>query len=316
MSIYPTKSYPVIKGLSEFEILKASHKFLREDTDSSQNKDNENEEGVGAGAIPSTRKKAWEDQLAEKYYESLYREFAVCDLKHYKSGNFALRWRTETEVLSGAGESTCGNTRCKYHFTLSSSSNKVLGPKRKKEKEPQLTTLELPFAYIEHGEPKSALVKVVLCTRCVKKLMWKRRKDKGMKEHGADLGFSTTMGGVSEDDESEEEREDRDEKAESKGTGKEKEKEKERIRNEEDPRRMHATAEIKERSRGKNRQDERDNYVEKNGLTTREPHFRRRNSRSRSPRRHFDSHSQSYSSSRNSQSYSRLQKYRINEAST
>lgn len=137
-----------------------------------------------------------------------------------------------------------------------------------------------------------------------------------MKEHGADLGFSTTMGGVSEDDESEEEKEDRDEKAESKGTEKEKEKEKERIRNEEDPRRMHATAEIKERSRGKNRQDERDNYVEKNGLTTREPHFRRRNSRSRSPRRHFDSHSQSYSSSRNSQSYSRLQKYRINEAST
>lgn len=45
-----------------------------------------------------------------------------------------------------------------------------------------------------------------------------------MKEHGADLGFSTTMGGVSEDDESEEEREDRDEKAESKETGKEKRK--------------------------------------------------------------------------------------------
>jgi len=28
MSIYPTKSYPVIKGLSEFEILKASHKYV------------------------------------------------------------------------------------------------------------------------------------------------------------------------------------------------------------------------------------------------------------------------------------------------
>ena len=65
------------------------YRFLREDTDSSQNKDNENEGGVGAGAgaSPSARKKAWEDQLAEKYYESLYREFAVCDLKHYKSGN-------------------------------------------------------------------------------------------------------------------------------------------------------------------------------------------------------------------------------------
>ena len=29
----------------------------------------------------------WDDKLAGKYYESLYREFAVCDLKHYKSGN-------------------------------------------------------------------------------------------------------------------------------------------------------------------------------------------------------------------------------------
>ena len=33
------------------------------------------------------RPTTWDDQLAGKYYESLYREFAVCDLKHYKSGN-------------------------------------------------------------------------------------------------------------------------------------------------------------------------------------------------------------------------------------
>jgi protein FRA10AC1 len=30
---------------------------------------------------------SWNDQLAAKYYASLYREFALCDLKHYKSGN-------------------------------------------------------------------------------------------------------------------------------------------------------------------------------------------------------------------------------------
>ena len=34
---------------------------------------------------------SWEDRLAQKYYESLYREFAVCDLKHYKSGNVSPR---------------------------------------------------------------------------------------------------------------------------------------------------------------------------------------------------------------------------------
>ncbi|KAI0696914.1 folate-sensitive fragile site protein Fra10Ac1-domain-containing protein [Cytidiella melzeri] len=138
---------------TEFDILKDSHRFLRED-------DND--------AKPHT----WEDQVAQKYYERLFREYAVCDLKHYKSGNFALRWRTETEVISGAGETTCGNTRCALH------------PPRNHDPEdgadvmPGLKTLELPFSYVEKGENKLALVKVVLCDKCCKKLMWKRNKEK------------------------------------------------------------------------------------------------------------------------------------------
>jgi len=74
-----------------------------------------------------------------------------------------LRWRTEEEVLGGFGESTCGNPRCEYHRTA---------------REIILTTLELPFAYVEHGDDKSALVKVVLCGSCMRKLMWKRRKER------------------------------------------------------------------------------------------------------------------------------------------
>lgn len=31
--------------------------------------------------------KSWDAQLAKKYEDSLFKEFAVCDLKHYKSGN-------------------------------------------------------------------------------------------------------------------------------------------------------------------------------------------------------------------------------------
>jgi len=38
--------------------------------------------------------------------------------------------------------------------------------------------LELPFQYLERGEPQSALVKVVLCDKCCRKLMWKREKEK------------------------------------------------------------------------------------------------------------------------------------------
>lgn len=33
---------------------------------------------------------SWNDRLAKKYYSSLYREYAVCDLKHYKSGNVSI----------------------------------------------------------------------------------------------------------------------------------------------------------------------------------------------------------------------------------
>ena len=29
----------------------------------------------------------WDESLALKYYSSLFKEFAVCDLKHYKTGN-------------------------------------------------------------------------------------------------------------------------------------------------------------------------------------------------------------------------------------
>ncbi|KZT01375.1 uncharacterized protein LAESUDRAFT_634722, partial [Laetiporus sulphureus 93-53] len=135
--------------ITEFDILKASHKFLRE----------EEEEDVHN--LP------WNEKLAKKYYSNLYREYAVCDLKHYKSGNFALRWRTESEVISGAGETTCGNTRCPLH------QQHVID-----EDKPSLKTVELPFSYVEGGESKFALVKVVLCDKCLQKLMWKRTKEK------------------------------------------------------------------------------------------------------------------------------------------
>ncbi|KIY51752.1 hypothetical protein FISHEDRAFT_14742, partial [Fistulina hepatica ATCC 64428] len=120
------------------------YRFLREDQDEEKNASN-----------------GWDDRLARKYYDSLYREFAVCDLKHFKSGNFSLRWRTEAEVLSGAGETTCGNTRCPHYDHEDS---KVA-----------LNTVELPFAYVETGQQRDALVKVVLCERCLGKLMYKKR---------------------------------------------------------------------------------------------------------------------------------------------
>ncbi|CAG8749995.1 2424_t:CDS:2, partial [Acaulospora colombiana] len=134
-------------------------RFLREDQDEEQEKGPE----------------SWGDALANKFYSNLWKEYALCDLKHYKSGNFALRWRTEDEVVSGVGETTCGNTRCRHHDP-SKFQDRPTSHESNKGK--SLHTLELPFGYVEQGEAKAALVKVVLCDKCVKKIMWKRGKEK------------------------------------------------------------------------------------------------------------------------------------------
>ncbi|PFH53139.1 hypothetical protein AMATHDRAFT_55595, partial [Amanita thiersii Skay4041] len=162
-----TSSAPPI-GVTEFEILKASHKCVRDDGDDPEKEPDRDK----------TSAKSWDQLLAEKYYASLFREFAVCDLKHFKSGNFALRWRTEDEVLSGAGETTCGNTRCEHHHPTTPAYALDSDSEQPPSNGPPLTKLELPFAYVEHNQQKSALVKVVLCERCVRKLMWKRNKEK------------------------------------------------------------------------------------------------------------------------------------------
>lgn len=85
-------------------------------------------------------------------------------------------------MLSGAGETSCGNTRCTSHAV-----NVPMPP---------LATLELPFVYEEHEETKTALVKIVLCGRCVKKLMWKRNKEKDQGLMSPDSGDGSGDSGV------------------------------------------------------------------------------------------------------------------------
>ncbi|BGP38932.1 hypothetical protein JCM10449v2_002870 [Rhodotorula kratochvilovae] len=132
---------------------------------------------------------SWEDQLAYKHYETLFKEFALVNLKHYKSGAVALRWRTEPEVLSGIGHLTCGSLRCAFHEpspTLLAALELEDAPPDPEDETPlveaRLEELEMPFGYVEAGERKTALVKVVLCTECAKKLRYGRRKAKEERE--------------------------------------------------------------------------------------------------------------------------------------
>lgn len=95
---------------------------------------------------PST----WEQRLAKKYYDKLFKEYCICDLALYRQNKIALRWRIEKEVLTGKGQFICGDKRCSARDALK--------------------TWEVNFGYLEHGEKKNALVKLRLCPECSVKL--------------------------------------------------------------------------------------------------------------------------------------------------
>ncbi|KAI9323292.1 hypothetical protein BX666DRAFT_1873352 [Dichotomocladium elegans] len=99
---------------------------------------------------------SWEKRLAKKYYDRLFKEYAICELKYYKDGKIALRWRTEREVIMGKGQFICASTRC--------------------EETNDLKSWEVNFGYVEDGHKKNELVKVRLCPDCSYKLNYKTQK--------------------------------------------------------------------------------------------------------------------------------------------
>ncbi|KAF7730166.1 hypothetical protein EC973_002774 [Apophysomyces ossiformis] len=119
---------------TEYEILREHHRFIRDDD-------------VEA---------SWEQRVAKKYYDRLFKEYAICELKYYKQGKIALRWRTENEVISGKGQFVCASTRCDSTESLNS--------------------WEVNFGYVEEGIKKNELVKVRLCAECSDKLNYKTKK--------------------------------------------------------------------------------------------------------------------------------------------
>lgn len=120
------------KCQTDYDIIQKNHKFLWEEEDK-----------------PIT----WEENLAKRYYDKLYKEYCICDLSLYKMGKVAMRWRTEQELIKGKGQFICGNKLCR--------------------EDSHLTSWEVNFAYIEQEEKKNALVKLRLCPDCSSKLNYK-----------------------------------------------------------------------------------------------------------------------------------------------
>lgn len=104
----------------------------------------------------------WERRLAKKYYDKLFKEYAIADLSRYEEGAVGLRWRTEREVVSGKGQFSCGARRCDQFNDLES--------------------YEVDFSYREAGEKKQALVKLRVCPACARRLNYRHARRKARRE--------------------------------------------------------------------------------------------------------------------------------------
>lgn len=122
---------------TDMDVIKDNHKFLWDDQEDQQDL-------------------TWEQKLAKKYYNKLFKEYCICDLSRYKDNKVAMRWRTEAELRLGKGQFTCGSRKC--------------------EERDKLRTWEVNFAYSEEGLKKNALVKVRLCPDCSYKLNYFHKK--------------------------------------------------------------------------------------------------------------------------------------------
>ncbi|EFA84872.1 hypothetical protein PPL_01865 [Heterostelium album PN500] len=76
---------------SDLDTLKEYHQFIR-DEDEDEDKDTDSQHN------------SWERRLAKKYYDRLFKEYAIIDLSRYETGQVGMRWRTESEVFSGKGQ--------------------------------------------------------------------------------------------------------------------------------------------------------------------------------------------------------------------
>ncbi|VDD80636.1 unnamed protein product [Mesocestoides corti] len=98
---------------------------------------------------------SWEERLAKRYWDRLFKEYCIADLSRYKHNKLGLRWRSEREVVSGKGQFVCGAVDCKeVNF---------------------LRSWEVNFAYTEKGDRRNALVKLRLCPSCSHKLNYHKQ---------------------------------------------------------------------------------------------------------------------------------------------
>lgn len=153
---------------TDADVVRAHHRFLWDEVQGGSSSGTADSAGDGAmdsrvGSVPGSDALTWEQQLAKRYWHRLFKEYVLADLSRYREGDIGLRWRTEQEVLNGRGQFSCGNKACN-------------------RRDVPLTSYELHFGYIEHGEAREALVKVRCCQTCAEKLNYRGNRDRDRAE--------------------------------------------------------------------------------------------------------------------------------------
>jgi len=125
---------------------------------------------------PNPSGSRWQERMVKRYHDHLYKEYALADLS--VPGRIGLRWRTRDEVVSGRGDRTCGNKRCREGSTNNTNTTNTISTTttttangsdnngNNNGNGNNLVTLEVPFSYCEHGVHKKELVKLKLCLNC------------------------------------------------------------------------------------------------------------------------------------------------------
>ena len=93
------KEYVLAYGsAASFEVDKSNYKSDRDVLHENWQFVRDAEEDAGGSAALT-----WEQRVAKRYYDRLFKEYALADLSRYQQGKVALRWRTEKEVFAGKG---------------------------------------------------------------------------------------------------------------------------------------------------------------------------------------------------------------------
>lgn len=79
---------------SDFDVVRKHHRFIRTVEDD------------------CALEEDWERRVAKRYYDRLYKEYVLVELRRCAQRQLAMRWRTEKEVLRGKGQFVCAALDC------------------------------------------------------------------------------------------------------------------------------------------------------------------------------------------------------------